>query len=173
MRFLKHVFAAAILGFGSVANAATITDNDASIELGSTIESFSFALFTSVPLPIGTATTIAGNNPGALPVPSAFTATQAGMGPFTLSYSDSDPSVLVDITGSSTQVFQDVTRFEALFTTASADLVLLEFLFSSPFQGSATLFEVNETSPIPLPAGLPLMLGGMAGFAWLRRKQRT
>ena len=172
MRFFKHLAAAAFVGLGSVASAATITDNDDTIELGNVIEAFNSALFVVIPGPFGVTTSISGTNPG-LPVSSNFSAVQTGMGPFTLSYTDTDLSVPVDIIGASTQIFQDATRFEALFTTGPSEQVLLEFLFASPISGSATLFEVNtvNTNVIPLPAGLPLLLAGIGGFAWLRRKQ--
>lgn len=33
-------------------------------------------------------------------------------------------------------------------------------------------FDVDSPAPIPLPAGLPLLAGGLGAMAWLRRRQR-
>lgn len=37
-------------------------------------------------------------------------------------------------------------------------------------QGFFTSFEVQSTAPVPLPAGLPLLVGGIGALAWLRRR---
>lgn len=49
--------------------------------------------------------------------------------------------------------------------------VIITSSFSVEFNGSGGVlgFEVEEVRPVPLPAGLTLMLTGLAGFGWLRR----
>lgn len=43
-------------------------------------------------------------------------------------------------------------------------------LFSSAVLGSLAFETDAGVDPIPLPAGLPLMLGGLGAFAWMRSK---
>jgi len=41
------------------------------------------------------------------------------------------------------------------------------------FTGNGNPGGGNNPPPVPLPAGLPLLLTGLAGMAWMRRKQRV
>lgn len=48
--------------------------------------------------------------------------------------------------------------------------------FFADAQGDTSTLRVqglNDIAPIPLPAGLPLMIGGLACFAWMRRSKKA
>lgn len=47
------------------------------------------------------------------------------------------------------------------------------FLFDGKRVGSFSEFDAQAPAPVPLPAGLPLMLACIGGLAVLKRKQRA
>lgn len=178
MKSIKTAVAAAFLGLGGMANAATITDNDPLLQLGSEIASFTDSTMTlfgaiaifSGPTPAFGDPTIGADN---------------GSGSFILSYADGT-TISPTITGTENTTFSNTNTFEILFDVTSGpagqpDLVLFEFESASALPtslpgfvgGDITLSYVTEvnTNVVPLPAGLPLLAAGLGGLALMRRRQ--
>ncbi|GFE50820.1 hypothetical protein So717_25730 [Roseobacter cerasinus] len=176
MHFFKQLIAAAAISLGGMASAATITDNDPTLTLGAQIDSFAGAQF----VPIGPSIIV----PPQLPLPPK-TLLLAGT-PFSLFYAD--PASNTEIAGTQITMAEGPGFLEVLFDVVDPDtvvptgeLVLAEFIFDAPtgtlppIIGTLTLFEVDREAVdvIPLPAGLPLLLTGLAGIALLRRRNRA
>ena len=158
----------------TVSNAATITDNDAFLELGSVIDTFATASLTAVPSPTGITTSIVGQN---LLAGTSFAASD-NSGAFSIVY-----SALPPLAGTELDSFSDAGVVEILFESAAPSplapggLFLLEFVYvpftaplpGAPLLGSATLYQVSQ---IPLPAGLPLVITAFGGL-WLVRRSKS
>lgn len=72
------------------------------------------------------------------------------------------------------------TAFPTDLTLADFNIPILFFTSSSDDGTNASAreridyrFTSLSLAPVPLPAGLPLLLGGVAGLAWLRARRRT
>lgn len=63
----------------------------------------------------------------------------------------------------------NVTSFSVRATGATGD-ILDDFVLES---AEVFAIESNEVSPVPLPAGAPLLLAGLAGLAALRRRKNA
>lgn len=178
MRFFKQLIAAAAISLGGMASAATITDNDPTLTLGAQIDSFAGAQFVLAGPSISA---VRVNAPPVPPTAIALSGT-----PFSLLYSD--PGAGTTIAGVQTAVASAPGVLEVLFDVVDpltqvslGELVLAEFSFIVPpvplpfLTGTLTLFEVDREplEVIPLPAGLPLLLSGLAGIALLRRRNHA
>ena len=176
MRFFKQLIAAAAISLGGMASAATITDTDPTLTLGVQIDSFAGAQFA---LGVPSTTAFRLNLPPLPPTAIAITGDPAA-----LLYSD--PTSGLTIAGLQNTVASGAGVLEFLFDVVTpgsvvrtGDLVLAEFSFTAPpvqlpfVTGTLTLFEVDRApvEVIPLPAGLPLLLTGLAGIAVLRRRR--
>lgn len=88
----------------------------------------------------------------------------------TATWFDQDDNVL------STQTMSAETGFTQLlaFTTFSEENPLQRFSVSwTGNDSAATATAQIAASPIPLPAGLPLLISAIGGLAWFRGRQRT
>ncbi len=65
------------------------------------------------------------------------------------------------------------SEFGELFRVSLTDVALfgLQAPFSFPVETIAASVTIEAVTPIPVPAALPLLLGGLAGLALLRRRR--
>ena len=57
-------------------------------------------------------------------------------------------------------------------TSFDADELFINWAGASYVDGSTAVFDIGyEVASVPLPAGFPLVLTGLFGFAWLRRRK--
>ena len=79
------------------------------------------------------------------------------------------------LSGSATGAFSDMVLLEIVFDPADglsdAPFGNLEDL--TTYMATVTLSNVGDLAPIPLPAGLPLLVVALGGFGWLRARQRA
>lgn len=77
-----------------------------------------------------------------------------------------------NMTGMSTDTDERIRRLGNLFFLNGEETVAGTTISLSGRSLLGTI-EISDVSAVPLPAGLPLLIGGLGAFGWMRRRQRT